>query len=101
MLLGALEQYREHHPRFEAGQRSTDAEVDVTPERHVAARPAEDDLIGMLEHCRIPVGGAPEQQHRGAGRNIHIAQSCVPGALNACDGEMGTPGGALLPRSSG
>jgi len=76
---GVLEEHRENHPRLEAREGSTDAVVDVTPERHVTARPTEDDLIGMFEHPGITVGGAPEQQERRPGRNIHIAKRCVLG----------------------
>ena len=61
---GVLEQHLEHVPRLEAGERCTNAEVDVTTERHVAARPAQHDLIGVFEHGGIPVGGAPEQEDR-------------------------------------
>ena len=77
MLLVVLEERCEHDPRLEADEGSTDAEVDVTPERHVAARPTEDDLIGVFEHGGISVGGAPEHQDRRAGRNIRIAKRCV------------------------
>jgi hypothetical protein len=74
---GALEQHREHDPCLKAGEGSTDAVVDVTPERHVAARPIEEDLIRMFERCGISVGGAPQQQDRCASRNVHITKRCV------------------------
>ena len=76
---GALEKHREHDPRLHAGEGSTHAVVDITPERHVATRPVEDDLIGAFEHRGISVGGAPKQQDRCAGRNIHITKLCVLG----------------------
>ena len=76
---GALEKHGEHDSCLQAGEGSTNAVVDVTSERHVAARPTEDDLIWAFEHRGISVSGAPEQQDRCAGRNIHTTKRCVLG----------------------
>lgn len=55
--------------------------VDATPERHVVARhwSIEDDLIGAFVFSGISVGGAPKQQHRGAGRDVDPPERCPLG----------------------
>jgi hypothetical protein len=43
--VGSLKKDREHDPRLQAGEGSTYAVVNITPERHVPARPTEDDVM--------------------------------------------------------
>ena len=75
MLLVPLKKHREHDPRLQTSEGRTDAVVDVTPERHVAAVPAENDLIRAFEHrgisgWRRPITAGPLRRpeyprHRG------------------------------------
>ena len=67
--------------RLDAGEGRPDAVVDAAPERHMVARhlPLEIDLVGSFELGGVAVGGAPEQQHRGAGRDVDAAERRVVG----------------------
>ena len=55
--------------------------VDAAPEGRMVARylPVEIDLVGSFELGGVAVGGAPEQQNRGTGRNVDAAERGVLG----------------------
>ena len=78
---GAIEQHGQHAARFDAGEGCADAEVDASPEGRMVARylPVEIDLVRSFELGGLGVGGAPEQQNCGTGRDVDAAKRGVLG----------------------
>jgi SAM-dependent methyltransferase len=75
-VTGALQELREDHEGFEAGERRTNAEVNAASERQVVARrpSIEGNVVWPFVFGGVAIRSAPEQQHGRTGRDGGAAE---------------------------